>query len=312
MPAANSTFRIPNSKFLIVFVVIVVCVLIMATAFAAQIPSFKGRVDTVMVTVTVTDADGRLIIGLGRDDFEIFEDGQRQPIVQFTDERVPVSLGVLLDASDSMRGQAILDARTAVDRFVGALLEPGDEAFVAAFNHLPRIVMPWTRPPSSLTGRLDSFRPSGATAIYDALVATAPLFDARVHTRAALVVISDGADTASDRTLQQARAILRRTDPFVYAIAIDSTDGQASTRVNPDALREITGPSGGYTEVVDSADDLGPATERIANELNTQYTIGYNPTREPDGGWREIRVRVRDRNYFTRARRGYYAVPTSR
>jgi Ca-activated chloride channel family protein len=215
---------------------------------------------------------------------------------------------VLLDASDSMRGRAIVDARAAVDRFVGTLLEPGDEAFVAAFNHLPRVVVPWTRPPARLSGRLDVFTPSGATAIYDALVATAPLFDTRAHTRAALVVISDGADTASDRTLQQARAFLRRADPFVYAIAIDSADGRASTRVNPEALREITAPSGGYTEVVDSADDLGPATERIANELNKQYTLGYNPARPPDGEWREIRVRVKDRNYFTRARRGYYAL----
>jgi Ca-activated chloride channel family protein len=292
--------------------VAVVSIVVAATAFAAQLPSFRGRVDTVMVTVTVTDAAGRLIAGLSRDDFEIFENGERQPIVQFTDQRVPVSLGVLLDASDSMRGQKMLDARAAVDRFVGTLLEPGDEAFVAAFNHLPRVVMPWTRPPAGLAGRLDAFKPSGATAIYDALVATAPLFEARAHTRAALVIVSDGADTASDRTLQQARAVLRRTDPFVYAIAIDSADGPASTRVNPDALREITVPSGGYTEVVDSADDLGPATERIANELNTQYTLGYNPTKAPDGEWREIRVRVKDRHYFTRARRGYYALPASR
>jgi Ca-activated chloride channel family protein len=285
------------------------CLLTYATLSAQQLPSFRGRVDTVMVTVTVTDNTGRLITGLARDDFEIFEDSAPQAITQFSDQRVPVSLGVLLDGSDSMRGRPIVDARSAVDRFVGALLEPDDEAFVAAFNHLPRMVAPWTRPPRSLTGKLEALQPSGSTAIYDALVAAAPLFDRRVHTRAALVVISDGADTASDRTLQQARAVLRRTDPFVYAIAIDEASGLASTRVNADALREITGPSGGYTEVVDSADDLGPATERIADELNKQYTLGYVPTRPPDGGWREIRVRVKDRGYFTRARRGYYAVP---
>jgi Ca-activated chloride channel family protein len=284
------------------------CLLICAT-LAAQLPSFRGRVDTVMVTVTVTDGTGRLITGLTKDDFEIFEDGTAQPVTQFTDQRVPVSLGVLLDGSDSMRGRPIVDARSAVDRFVGALLEPDDEAFVAAFNHLPRMVAPWTRPPRVLEGKLQALQPSGSTAIYDALVAAAPFFERRTHTRAALVVISDGADTASDRTLQQARAVLRRTDPFVYAIAIDEAGGLASTRVNADALREITGPSGGYTEVIDSADDLGPATERIANELNKQYTLGYVPSRPADGGWREIRVRVKDRGYFTRARRGYYAIP---
>ena len=273
----------------------------------AQTPSFKSAVETVLVTVTVTDSTGRLITGLTKADFEVYEDGERQPVTQFTDQRVPVSLGVLLDASDSMRGQPIVDARSAVERFVGDLLEPEDEAFVAAFNHLPRIVAPWTRPPERLRLRADALRPTGGTAIYDALVASAPLFDRRAHTRAALVVISDGADTASDRSLQQAREVMRRTDSFVYAIAIDSTDARASTRVNPDALRDITGPSGGYTEIVRSAEELGPATERIAYELNHQYTIGYTPSRAPDGAWRMIRVRVN--GYLARSRRGYFSDP---
>src|SRR5688572_27605692 len=288
--------------------VIAALCLLAPAGLAAQ--TFRAHVDTVIVSVTVTDESGRLISTLTKDDFEIFENGAPQPVTQFTNERVPVSLGVLVDVSDSMRGRPIADARSAVERFVGTLLEPDDEAFVAAFNHLPRLVAPWTRPPASVT--LGAVKPWGSTAIYDALVTSAPLFDRRTHTRAALVVISDGADTASDRTLQQARAVLRRTDPFVYAIAIDSPGGAASTRVNADALREITGPSGGYTEVVHDAADLGPATERIANELNTQYTLGYTPLRAPDGEWREIRVRVKDRNYFTRARRGYYAIPANR
>jgi Ca-activated chloride channel family protein len=291
----------------VTFVAVVVFVSSVASVFVAA-QTFRARVDTVQVTVTVVDAGGRVITGLSREDFEIHEDDVPQANTQFTDERVPVSLGVLLDASDSMRGQPIVDARAAVDRFVAVLLEGGDEAFVAAFNHLPRIVALWTRPPASLRGRLEPFRPSGGTAIYDALVASAPLFDRRLHTRAALLVISDGADTASDRNLRQARDVLRRTDPFVYAIAIDSAAATASTRVNADALREITGPSGGYTEVVKGSAELGPATERIANELNNQYMLGYVPSKAPDGEWRGIRVRVKDRSYFTRARRGYYAV----
>jgi hypothetical protein len=94
---------------------------------------------------------------------------------------------------------------------------------------------------------------------------------------------------------------------FVYAIAIDAPEGRISTRVNPEALREITSLSGGTTEIVRSASDLGPATARIADELNKQYTLGYNPTRAPDGSWRAIRVRPRTDGYFARARRGYYA-----
>src|SRR5215210_4549900 len=85
--------------------------------------SFRSRIDVIQVTVSVTDANGRLMTGLTKDDFQVWEDGEEQEITQFTDQRVPVSLGVLLDASDSMRGQAIVDARTALDRFVGELLE---------------------------------------------------------------------------------------------------------------------------------------------------------------------------------------------
>lgn len=282
--------------------------LVTCSALGAQ--TFRAGVYTVQVTVTVNDANGRLITGLSAADFDIFEDGEPQPITQFTDQRVPVSLGVMLDASDSMRGQSIVDARTAVDRFVGDLLQPVDQAFVGVFNHLTRIVVPWTQPPSRLRERLAQEQPQGGTAIYDALVAAAPLFDRREHARAALIVISDGADTASDRTLVEARDALRRTDAFVYAIAIDSgAPARALTRVSPDALRELTGPSGGYTEVVRSVADVGPATERIARELNSQYSLGYTTPKPPDGGYRLIRVRMKTPGQFARARRGYYAFP---
>ena len=286
------------------YVTLAVC-LFAGVSLVAQ--RFRATIDTVQVSVTVTDANGRLVTGLSKDDFEIFEDAVAQPVTVFTDERVPISLGVLLDSSDSMRGQRIADARAAVDRFVSMLLESEDEAFVATFNHAPHLVGQWTRPPAVLSGVLDELFPSGGTALYDALVASASYFGRRTHARAALVVISDGVDTASDVTLRQASDIVRRFEPLVYAIAIDSPGATASTRVNPDALREITATNGGYTEVVRDSVDLGPATERIANELNKQYTLGYVPSRPPDGGWRAIRVRVRHQNYFTRARRGYFS-----
>jgi Ca-activated chloride channel homolog len=277
-----------------------------------QTTPFRARIDVVEVTVSVTDGGGRLITGLTKEDFQIFEDGVEQTITQFSDQRVPVSLGVLLDASDSMRGQAVVDARVAVDRFVGELLRPDDEVFVATFNHRPRLAARWTTPPTALRNVLADLKPSGGTAIYDALAETAKLFELRAHVRAATVVISDGADTASDRSLYQAVDVVRRSDAFVYAVAIDSVDARESTRVNPDTLREITGLTGGYTEVVRSAADLGPATARIADELNKQYMLGYSSTRPPDGSWRPLRVRVRQREYLTRARRGYFAEALSR
>ena len=282
------------------------------TLVLAQAPAFRARLDLVQVTVSVTDASGRLVTGLTKDEFQVWEDGLEQEVTQFTDERVPVSLGVLLDASDSMRGQPIADATAAVDRFVGDLLFPDDEAFVATFNHLPRLVARWKRPPRTLAHVLDGLHPSGGTAIYDALAQTAALFERRDNLRAAFVLISDGADTASDRTLHQTLDVLRRSDAFVYAIAIDSPEARASTRVNPEALRDITSLTGGYTEVVRDAADLGPATARIADELNKQYTLGFSSMHPPDGSWRTLRVRVRRPDHFVRARRGYYASPFTR
>ena len=291
---------------------IALCLVVAGAVVWAQTGTapFRSRVDIVQVTVSVTDANGRLITGLTKGDFQIFEDGIEQQITQFTDQRVPVSLGLLLDASDSMRGQPAVDARDAFDRFVGDLLLREDEVFVATFNHLPRLVKKWTKPPSSLQGSLNTLKPSGGTAIYDALADTSRLFEQRVNLRAAMIVVSDGADTASDRSLLQTIEAVRRNDAFVYAIAIDAQDGRDSTRVNPEALRDITGLTGGYTEVVRSAADLGPATARIADELNKQYTIGFSSTKPPDGLWRPLRVRVRSGGYFVRARRGYFAQPT--
>ena len=279
-----------------------------APSTAAQ--TFRGSVTTVEIPVTVTDSSNRLITGLTKDDFEVFEDGDEEPVTQFSDKRTPVSVGVLLDISDSMRGQPIVDARAALDRFMAELLDAGDEAFAGAFNHLPRILVPWTTPPSRLAGRLANERPTGGTAIYDAIVASISMLQRHNRSRAALIVISDGADTASDRSLVQTREALRRIDAFVYAIAIDSaTEQRVSTRVNAEALRELTGPSGGYTEVVRSYEDLGPATQRIAEELNSQYTLGFATKKPQDGSWRTIRVRVKNHDYLARARRGYFAAP---
>ena len=275
------------------------------TGLSAQ--NFRSNVLTVPVTVTVVDGNGRLITGLTQQDFDVFEDGAPQAVTTFTSERVAVSLGVLLDVSDSMRGQKMTDAGMAVERFVGELLRGEDEAFIGLFNHRPRLASAWTRPPSVLKDRLTDVNPNGGTAIYDAVAQSAEMFDRRTKPRAALVVISDGADTASDRSLQQARDAVVRRDAFVYAIAIDSPGVAASTRVNPAALRDLTGPTGGYTEVVHQASELGPATQRIADELDSQYTIGYTPSRALDGSWRSIRVRIKGQPYYVRARQGYLA-----
>ncbi len=238
--------------------------------FRAERP-FQTGIEVTSITATVTDGEGHLVVDLPREAFEVFEDGDRQPITQFTRERVPVGLGVLLDISDSMFGRRIEDARTAVDRFLFDLLDPADEFFLMAFNHKPRAMTGWTRVQTEVQRALAGLRPSGGTAIYDAIVESMPLIEVRTRTRGALLVISDGADTASTAGLRDVRAALLRSDVFIYAIAIDSPERQPiNTRVNAEALREITGESGGRTEIVRSSTDLVEATARIAEELNSQ------------------------------------------
>ena len=274
---------------------------------------FQSGIELVQMAVTVVDEEGRLVGNLRREDFEVFEDGDRQTLTHFTRDRIPLSLGVVLDVSQSMYGQRIDDARLALDRFLADLLDPEDEVFVIVFNHTPRVEVPWTLGPRQLLRTLDDIRPSGGTSIYDAMMQALPLFDVREHQRAAVVLISDGSDTGSDADVRDVRRALRRSDAFVYAIAIDApTTRPINDRVNPFALREITTESGGYTEVVHDSPELGPATERIADELNHQYTLSYMPQHLADGSYRSIRVRVAGREYRVRTRRGYVAEPSRR
>jgi VWFA-related protein len=267
--------------------------------------AYRSGVDLVVVPVTVLDRDGRLVSGLVQADFHVFDDGVEQRIVQFSGERVPVSLGLAVDVSDSMYGARMVAARQAIDRFVMSLLDESDEAFLMVFNHAPTIRTAWTRP-RALVGRLDGVVPSGGTAIFDAVIKAASMFDTRRHQRCGLVLISDGNDTASDASLQDTLRRMNQTDAFVYGIAIDVPAGAAINRgFSPDALNEIAGQTGGYTEVIHDPSELTAAAERIAYELNHQYTLAYVPTRPPDGQYHGIRVRTSDAQQTVRSRRGY-------
>jgi VWFA-related protein len=272
----------------------------------------RSGVDVVMVTATVADSNGRLVTDLPREAFEIYEDGDQQTVTQFSHERVPIGLGLLLDVSDSMFGQRIVDARIAVERFLFELLNPSDEFFLLAFNHAPHLLTRWTNTADVVRQALDEIKPSGGTAIYDAILSSLPMINQRNRQRAAIVVFSDGADTASDAAIADVRASLLRSDAFVYAVAIDSPKRQPiNTRVNPAALNEITNQSGGHTVVVQDAEGLAAATAKIAEELNSQYVLGYSSARATDGKYHSIRVSVRGGGYRVRARNGYVAGPLS-
>ena len=283
----------------------------MAAPLSAQRPidlrdknNFRAGSELVTTAVTVRDSDGRLVTNLDKADFIVEEDGVAQPITQFTKERVPISLSLALDVSDSMRGVRMSDARTALAHFLDVLLAEDDEASLLGFNHEPRMFGQWTTERASMRSKLDAIRPSGGTALYDAVDAALPLFESRQHPRAAILLVSDGADTASDTTPTALKQKLVRSDVFLYAIGIDSLDARNSTRINPFTLNELTSQGGGYTEIIRSTAELAAATERIAEELNNQYLIGYTPTTRSDGKYHSVRVRVTNDAYRVRARRG--------
>ena len=274
---------------------------------------FRSGIELTTIAATVTDRDGRLVPDVTREAFEVYEDGLLQTITQFSHERVSVGLGVLLDISDSMFGKRIQDARAAVDRFLFDLLDPADEFFLMPFNHQPRTPTPWTRVRDDIRRALEAVRPTGGTAIYDSIFEALPMLERRTRDRAALLIISDGADTASTATLRELRSALLRSDAFVYAIAIDPADPKAiNARVNADALRDITSQSGGRTEVVHNSAELHEATARIADELNSQYLLGYTSSKAADGAYHSIRVKVAGTDHRVRARNGYVAEKVKR
>jgi VWFA-related protein len=271
---------------------------------------FRSAVQLTTVTATVRDQKGQLVKDLPREAFDVFEDGQLQAVTQFTNERVAVSLGILLDISDSMFGRRINEARDAISQFVVDLLAPDDEFGILAFNHQQHMLTRWTEERAAAARVMRPLRPFGSTAIYDAITSALPMVEARTRQRAALLVISDGADTASDVTLRDLRSALLRSDAFVYAVAIDASAPVAiNTEVNPTALREITDQSGGRTLVVHDSSEASTALADIAEELNSQYLIGYSSPKADDGKYHSIRVRVRGTDYRVRARNGYVARP---
>jgi len=307
---------------------------------------FRGGIDLINVSATVTDARGRFVDGLTRDDFLVYEDGEPVELTLFDNERVPVSLGIALDTSGSMDGRKMEAARNALDRFLYDLLGPDYEFFLFRFDYTPVLLQDWTTSPDRLSRAIRDIRPRGGTALYDAVAESVPRVAEGRHRKKALLIISDGNDTNSETDDRDLRALIRETEALVYAIGIDARERRrlgifggplrpglpgtplpipggrrrpprAGTpfqrlqeeRVNVGALRDLTDDSGGRTEIVRDTDDLDPATAGIARELSRQYQLGYPALHAGDGRWHSIRVEVRNPDYRVRARRGYVAAP---
>jgi VWFA-related protein len=183
---------------------------------------FRSSVELINVNATVTDARGRFVTGLRKEDFRVYQDDQLQTITHFDNERVPVSLGILLDTSGSMHGERMAAARRALDRFLFELLGRDDEVFLMKFDTRPQLVQGWTKDRRLVADALGRLRASGGTSLYDGVAAALPLVQQGRHRKKALVIISDGNDTTSSLDLASLQPIIRQSEVLIYAIGIDT------------------------------------------------------------------------------------------
>jgi Ca-activated chloride channel family protein len=206
-------------------------------ALSAQTPApqenpgfkFKSGVELINVTATVTDAGGRFVPNLRLVDFIVYEDNELQTVSHFSADRVPVSLGILLDTSQSMQGEKFDAARTAIDRFLDDLGSPDDEFFLMQFSSTPSLLQGWTADRRAISRALASAVPRGGTAMYDAIADSLPLTQHARNRKKALVIVSDGNDMTSDTPLTAVHQIIRESEALVYAVGIDCS-GAATFR----------------------------------------------------------------------------------
>jgi Ca-activated chloride channel family protein len=182
---------------------------------------FRSGVELINVTATVSDQSGRFVSGLRKEDFAVYEDDRPVDLTHFTAERVPVSLGIALDTSGSMAGEKIREAERALDRFVYDLLDKQDELFIYRFSNYPTLLQRWTTDRQLITRALGRITPGGGTALYDAVVEAIPRAATGQNQKKALVVISDGIDTASRAEIPDVKEQIRKSQVLVYAIGID-------------------------------------------------------------------------------------------
>jgi VWFA-related protein len=190
---------------------------------------FKSGVELINVTATVSDFSGRFVPGLRAEDFVVYEDNQPVQVTHFSAERVPVSLGIALDTSGSMAGEKIQAALSALERFLYELLDRQDEIFLYRFSNDPVLLQSWTTDRSLLSRALGRISPNGGTAMYDTVAEAIPLAQHGQHLKKALVVISDGNDTASRSSIVDVKQLIRESEVLVYAIGIDGTGETATT-----------------------------------------------------------------------------------
>ncbi len=252
----------------------------------------KVQVDMVLVPVTITDPLNRLVTGLDRENFNLFEGKDQQEIKTFSSEDAPVSIGVIFDMSGSMSSK-IERAREAVIEFFKTA-NPQDEFFMIAFSDRPEELSDFTSSVDDIQGRLLYTIPKGRTALLDAIYLGVTKMRQAKYPKKALLIISDGGDNHSRYTEGEIRSMVKEADILIYAIGIyDHYFPTEEERLGPALLSDVTELTGGRAFTIDNPNDLADVSTKIGIELRNHYVIGYRPKNPAhDGKWRKIRVKL--------------------
>src|SRR5436309_9877809 len=286
-----------------------------------QDPRFKLNVEVelVNITATVLDEQGKYMDGLKLDDFQVFEDGEEQKISFFShDLRVPISVGVLIDSSGSMRHKLQQALQTV--REIALALSPQDEMFVISFNSDVDVRQHFTTNMQQIQRSLRDIKPGGETAAYDAIQTGMEEMKSAKHNKKILLMVTDGFDTKSHITSAQVEDILKRSEVLVYAIGIDDDDDdplvlrRTRYHIYHYMLGRLTSVSGGRAFRLFTGRNYALTTvaQVLLEELHQQYTLSYYPTSLPDkNAWRQVDVKVKKAGSQIRHRTGYYANQTT-
>jgi VWFA-related protein len=273
---------------------------------------FKKEVEEVVLHATVMDEKHRMVMNLDRAAFTVFEAGAPQKITSFRHEDIPVSMGIVIDNSGSMR-----EKREKVNKAALNLVQSSnaqDEVFVVNFSDEYYLDQPFTNKISLLKEALERYETRGGTALYDAVVASAE--ELKKHARLqkkVLFVVTDGEDDASRESLEQAvKRLQQENGPTLYAIGVLGGEKERRARRALQTLAERTGGIAFFPKTLDEVDAI---TGTIAHDIRNQYTLGYKPTTPKSvGGYRTVRVEAHDSGHkklTVRTRSGYYAGPES-
>ncbi|MDQ1388312.1 MAG: Ca-activated chloride channel [Acidobacteriaceae bacterium] len=273
--------------------------------------ALKVAVDLVLVPVTITDPMNRLVTGLDKENFQLFEGSSKEEIKSFSSEDAPVSLGVIFDSSGSMSSKMDRAKDAVVEFFKTA--NPQDEFFMITFSDAPEVVSDFTSSVDEIQGKLVFTVPRKRTALLDAIYMGVSKMRQAKFAKKALLIISDGGDNHSRYTEGEIKALVKEADVMVYAIGIyDRYFPTEEERLGPALLGQIAELTGGRAFTVENPNDLADVATKIGVELRNQYVLGYRPTKVArDGKWRKIKVKLLPPKGLpplrVYARTGYYA-----